>query len=45
MPVVKEGIETMTPVAGKATKDIIDTIAPSIGNVAKEISKAIKEDK
>ena len=43
MPVAKEGIETIAPTIGKARASIAKEMAPVYGDVAKEISKGIKE--
>ena len=43
MPVAQEGIEKMAPSIGKAGASIAKEMAPIYGQVAKEISKGIKE--
>lgn len=43
MPVAQEGIEKMAPTIGKAGASITKEMAPAYGEVAKEISKGIKE--
>lgn len=43
MPVAKEGIDEMAPTIGKAGASIAKEMAPVYGEVAKEISKGIKE--
>ena len=43
MPVAQEGIEKMAPTIGKAGASIAKEMAPAYGEVAKEISKGIKE--
>lgn len=43
MPVAQEGIEKMSPTIGKAGASIAKEMAPVYGNIAKEISKGIKE--
>ena len=43
MPVVKEGIDDITPTAAKIGASIAKEMAPVYGEVAKEISKGIKE--
>lgn len=43
MPVAQEGIETIAPSVGKAGATIVKEMAPVYGEVAKEISKGIKE--
>lgn len=43
MPVAKEGIEEMAPTIGKAGASIAKEMAPVYGDIAKEISKGIKE--
>lgn len=43
MPVAQEGIEKMAPTIGKAGASIAKEMAPAYGNIAKEISKGIKE--
>lgn len=43
MPVVKETIDDITPTIANAGKKMTDTMAPSYGKVAEEISKGIKE--
>lgn len=43
MPVAQEGIEKMAPTIGKAGASIAKEMAPMYGNIAKEISKGIKE--
>ena len=43
MPVAQEGIEKMAPTIGKAGASIAKEMAPVYGNIAKEISKGIKE--
>lgn len=39
MPLVEEGVEKITPIAGGA----MDTLAPHVGNMAKEVARGIKE--
>ena len=43
MPVAQEGIEKMAPTIGKAGASVAKEMAPAYGEVAKEISKGIKE--
>lgn len=43
MPVAQEGIEKMAPTIGKAGASITKEMAPAYGEIAKEISKGIKE--
>ena len=43
MPLAQEGIEKMAPTIGKAGADIAKEMAPVYGDIAKEISKGIKE--
>lgn len=43
MPVAQEGIETIAPSVGKAGAEIVKEMAPIYGEVAKKISKGIKE--
>ncbi len=43
MPIAKEGIEKMAPSIGKAGKSIAKEMAPVYGDIAKEISKGIKD--
>ena len=43
MPVAQEGIEKMAPTIGKAGASIAKEMAPAYGEMAKEISKGIKE--
>ncbi|MBQ3142749.1 MAG: hypothetical protein IJB82_04510 [Bacilli bacterium] len=43
MPLAEEGIEKMAPTIGKAGKTIVKEMAPMYGEIAKEISKGIKE--
>ena len=43
MPIAQEGIEKMAPSIGKAGASIAKEMAPIYGQVAKEISKGIKE--
>ena len=43
MPVAQEGIEKMAPSVGKAGATIAKEMAPVYGEIAKEISKGIKE--
>ncbi len=43
MPVAQEGIEKMAPTIGKTGASIAKEMAPAYGEVAKEISKGIKE--
>src|SRR5574344_1261730 len=43
LPIAQEGIDAMTPTIAKAGKTLTETMAPAYGNVAKEISKGIKE--
>lgn len=43
MPIVKEGTETVTPIATKAAKEITEEMTPTYANAAKEIAKGIKE--
>lgn len=43
MPVAQEGIEKMAPTIGKAGASVAKEMAPAYGNIAKEISKGIKE--
>ena len=43
MPVAQEGIEKMAPTIGKAGASIAKEMAPVYGNIAKEISKGIKD--
>ena len=43
MPVAQEGIEKIAPTVGKAGASIAKEMAPAYGDIAKEISKGIKE--
>lgn len=43
MPVAKEGIEKFAPTIGKAGASVAKEIAPAFGDIAKEISKGIKD--
>ena len=43
MPVAEEGIEKMAPTVGKAGATVTKEMAPAYGDIAKEISKGIKE--
>lgn len=43
MPLAQEGIEKMAPTVGKAGKSIAKEMAPVYGEMAKEVSKGIKE--
>ena len=43
MPVAQEGIEKMAPTIGKTGASITKEMAPAYGEIAKEISKGIKE--
>ena len=43
MPVAQEGIEKMAPTIGKASATIAKEMAPVYGELAKEISKGIKD--
>ena len=43
MPVAQEGIEKIAPTVGKAGASIAKEMAPVYGDIAKEISKGIKE--
>ena len=43
MPVAQEGIEKMAPTIGKTGASIAKEMAPAYGEIAKEISKGIKE--
>lgn len=43
MPIAQEGIEKMAPSVGKAGASIAKEMAPTYGQIAKEISKGIKE--
>lgn len=43
MPVAQEGIEKMAPTIGKAGASMAKEMAPIYGDIAKEISKGIKE--
>lgn len=43
MPLAQEGIEKMAPTIGKAGASIAKEMAPIYGDIAKEISKGIKE--
>ena len=43
MPVAQEGIEKMAPTIGKAGSKITKEMAPAYGDMAKEITKGIKE--
>ena len=43
MPIAQEGIEKMAPSIGKAGATIAKEMAPAYGEIAKEISKGIKE--
>lgn len=43
MPLAQEGIEKMAPTIGKAGASIAKEMAPVYGNIAKEISKGIKD--
>ena len=43
MPIAQEGIEKVAPTIGKVTASIAKEVAPIYGDVAKEISKGIKE--
>lgn len=43
MPVAQEGLEKMAPTIGKAGASVAKEMAPAYGNIAKEISKGIKE--
>lgn len=43
MPVAQEGIEKMAPTIGKTGASIAKEMAPAYGEMAKEISKGIKE--
>lgn len=43
MPVAQEGIEKMAPTIGKAGASVAKEMAPAYGEIAKEISKGIKE--
>lgn len=45
MPLAQEGVEKMAPTIGDAGATIADKLAPSIGNIAKHISKGINEGK
>lgn len=43
MPVAQEGIEKFAPTIGKAGASVAKEMAPALGDVAKEISKGIKD--
>lgn len=43
MPIAQEGIEKIAPSVGKAGASIAKEMAPTYGQIAKEISKGIKE--
>lgn len=43
MPVAQEGMEKMAPTIGKTGANIAKEMAPAYGEIAKEISKGIKE--
>ena len=43
MPVAQEGMEKMAPTIGKTGASIAKEMAPAYGEIAKEISKGIKE--
>lgn len=43
MPIAQEGIEKMAPSVAKVGKAIAEEMAPVYGDIAKEISKGIKE--
>lgn len=43
MPLAQEGIEKMAPTVGKAGASIVKEMAPVYGDIAKQISKGIKE--
>ena len=43
MPIAKEGIEKVAPTIGKAGASIAKEMAPVYGDIAKEISKGIKD--
>ena len=43
MPVAQEGIEKMAPTIGKAGASIVKEMAPVYGDIAKEVSKGIKD--
>jgi len=43
MPIAQEGIEKMAPTIGKAGASMAKEMAPLYGDIAKEISKGIKE--
>lgn len=43
MPVAKEGIEEFAPTIGKVGSQLAKDMAPAYGEIAKEISKGIKE--
>lgn len=43
MPIAQEGLETIAPTVGKVGKAIAKEMAPVYGDIAKEISKGIKD--
>lgn len=43
MPVATEGLEKVAPTVAKVGKDVMKEMAPAYGEMAKEISKGIKE--
>lgn len=43
MPVAQEGIEKFAPTIGKAGASVAKEMAPALGDIAKEISKGIKD--
>lgn len=43
IPIAQEGLEKMAPSVGKAGSTIAKEMAPAYGDIAKEISKGIKE--
>ena len=43
MPVAKEGMEKVAPTLGKVGASIAKEMAPVYGDIAKEISKGIKD--
>lgn len=43
MPIVQEGTEKIAPTIGKAGAKVAKAMAPAYGDIAKEVSKGIKE--
>lgn len=43
LPVVKETVEEVTPIASKAIKTMVDEVSPSTNKAIKDLTKSIKE--